>query len=90
MSKLNAMGGDVQGRFLQQQLPFVGINNVELMRNTLLIGNAKFPPTDGKCTLSDANGKLCAECKQAEVSVGTGYHVRLRYRLRFWIVCSGP
>ncbi len=27
------MGGDVQGRFLQQQLPFVGINNVELMKN---------------------------------------------------------
>ena len=41
-SKLNAMGGDVQGRFLQQQLPFVGINNVELMRNTLLIGSLKF------------------------------------------------
>jgi NTE family protein len=41
-SKLNAMGGDVQGRFLQQQLPFVGINNVELMRNTLLIGSMKF------------------------------------------------
>ena len=29
-SKLNAMGGDVPSRFLQQQLPFVGINNVEL------------------------------------------------------------
>ena len=41
-SKLNAMGGDVQGRFLQQQLPFVGINNVELTKNALLIGSMKF------------------------------------------------
>ena len=36
-SKLNAMGGDVPSRFLQQQLPFVGINNVELMDNSLQI-----------------------------------------------------
>ena len=35
-------GGDVQGRFLQQQLPFVGINNVELTKNALLIGSMKF------------------------------------------------
>lgn len=41
-SKLNAMGGDVQGRFLQQQLPFVGINNVEQMKNALLVGSMKF------------------------------------------------
>lgn len=34
--------GDVQGRFLQQQLPFVGINNVELTKNALLIGSMKF------------------------------------------------
>lgn len=36
------MGGDVPSRFLQQQLPFVGINNVELMDNALLIGMMKF------------------------------------------------
>ena len=36
------MGGDVQGRFLQQQPPFVGINNVELTKNALLIGSMKF------------------------------------------------
>lgn len=41
-SKLNVMGGDVPGRFLSQQLPFIGINNVELMKNALLIGNMKF------------------------------------------------
>lgn len=41
-SKLNAMGGDVPGRFLSQQLPFVGINSVELMNNALLIGSMKF------------------------------------------------
>ena len=32
----------LQGRFLQQQLPFVGINNVELTKNALLIGSMKF------------------------------------------------
>ena len=36
------LGGDVPSRFLQQQLPFVGINNVELMDNSLLIGTIKF------------------------------------------------
>lgn len=41
-SKLNAMGGDVPSRFLSQQLPFVGINSVELMDNSLLIGCMKF------------------------------------------------
>ncbi len=41
-SKMNTMGGDVPERYLQQQLPFVGINNVELKRNALLIGSLKF------------------------------------------------
>ncbi|WP_455674642.1 patatin-like phospholipase family protein [Phocaeicola sp.] len=41
-SKLNAMGGDVPSRFLSQELPFVGINSVELMDNSLLIGCMKF------------------------------------------------
>lgn len=41
-SKLNAMGGDVPERFLSQQLPFVGINSVELTDNSLLIGCMKF------------------------------------------------
>lgn len=41
-SKLNMMGGGVPSRFLSQQLPFVGINNIELMDNSLLIGSIKF------------------------------------------------
>ena len=41
-AKFNAMGGDVQGRYISQQLPFVGLNNVELTRHSLLIGSLKF------------------------------------------------
>jgi NTE family protein len=40
-SKLNAIGGEVAGRFLTQQLPFVGINNVQLTGNALLVGSLK-------------------------------------------------
>lgn len=41
-SKMNAMGGDVSEKYLQQQLPFIGINNIEIMDNALLIGALKF------------------------------------------------
>ncbi len=41
-SQLNMMGGDVIARFLPQQLPFAGINNIEVMDNSLLIGSLKF------------------------------------------------
>lgn len=40
-SKMNMMGGDVEARYLPQQLPFVGVNNVELMDNSLIIGGMK-------------------------------------------------
>lgn len=35
---LNCMGGEVNGRYLSQQLPFYGIHNVELFDNSLLVG----------------------------------------------------
>ncbi len=41
-SKLNSIGGDVAGRFLSQQLPFAGINTIELAKNSLLVGSIKF------------------------------------------------
>lgn len=41
-SKRNALGGDVPGRYLYQQLPFAGINAVELADNSLLIGSIRF------------------------------------------------
>ena len=41
-SKMNVMGGDISEKYLQQQLPFIGINNVEIMDNSLLIGSLKF------------------------------------------------
>lgn len=37
----NAIGGDVFGRFIPQQLPFVGINNIEVMDNALTIAALK-------------------------------------------------
>ena len=33
---LNCMGGDVAGRYMAQQLPFIGIHHVELFENTVL------------------------------------------------------
>ena len=41
-SKQNTMGGDILGRYLPYQLPFMGTSNVELMDNALIIGGAKF------------------------------------------------
>ncbi len=40
-AKLNCMGGDVQGRFLNQQLPFVGINGAEITDKALLVSSLK-------------------------------------------------
>lgn len=37
-SYLNCMGGEVAGRYLNQQLPFYGIHNLELFDNSLLVG----------------------------------------------------
>ncbi len=35
---LNCMGGEVAGRYINQQLPFYGIHNLELFENTVLVG----------------------------------------------------
>ena len=41
-TKMNIMGGDIMEQHLPYQLPFVGIDRVELMKNTLFIGGLKF------------------------------------------------
>jgi Predicted esterase of the alpha-beta hydrolase superfamily len=38
----NAVGGEVPGFYIPQQLPFAGITNLELMDNTLMIASLKF------------------------------------------------
>lgn len=38
----NAIGGEVPGFYIPQQLPFAGVNNLELMDNTLMIASVKF------------------------------------------------
>ncbi len=40
-AKQNSMGGDVAGRYFSHQLPFAGINNVEITDKSLLIGSLK-------------------------------------------------
>lgn len=35
---LNYMGGEVAGRYFNQQLPFYGIHNLELFENSILVG----------------------------------------------------
>lgn len=38
----NAIGGEVPGFYIPQQLPFAGITNLELMDNTIMIASLKF------------------------------------------------
>lgn len=38
----NAIGSDVPGFYIPQQLPFAGVTNLELMDNTILIASLKF------------------------------------------------
>lgn len=40
-SKKNTMGGDILGRYLPYQLPFMGTADVELMKNSLIITGMK-------------------------------------------------
>lgn len=37
----NALGGDVFGRYLPQQLPFAGIYNIELTHNSVAVASLK-------------------------------------------------
>jgi NTE family protein len=47
-SKANAIGGEVAERFLPQQLPFVGISNVQLTENALVVGSLKLRQRMGR------------------------------------------
>lgn len=38
----NAIGGEVPGFYIPQQLPFAGVTNLELMDNTIMIASLKF------------------------------------------------
>ena len=38
----NAIGGDIPGFYIPQQLPFAGVTNLELMDNTVMIASIKF------------------------------------------------
>lgn len=38
---INALGGKYFGRFLAQQMPFAGIDNIEIMDNSVLVGSLK-------------------------------------------------
>lgn len=37
LAYMNAMGGSIPGRYVDQQIPFVGINNLSAMRNILTV-----------------------------------------------------
>lgn len=47
-SYLNCMGGAVFGRYATQQLPFLGINHVEVFDNSLLVGRMEFRQRAGR------------------------------------------
>lgn len=37
----NALGGNYFGRFISQQMPFAGIDNIEIMKNSVVVGALK-------------------------------------------------
>lgn len=37
----NALGGNYFGRFISQQMPFAGIDNIEIMKNSVVVGGLK-------------------------------------------------
>ena len=37
LAYINAMGGSIAGRYADQQIPFIGINNIAAMRNMLTV-----------------------------------------------------
>ncbi len=47
-AKLNCMGGDVAGRYLGQQLPFVSINGAAITEQALLVSSLKLRQRMGK------------------------------------------
>lgn len=46
--KLNVMGSVIPGRYFDRELPFIGINNIEIMNNSLLMGGMRFRERLGK------------------------------------------
>ena len=42
LAYINAMGGTLAGRYVDQQIPFVGVNSVSAMRNILTVFRTDF------------------------------------------------
>ena len=57
-SKMNVMGGDIFEQYLPYQLPFAGTTQVELMKNSLLIGGVKFRQRMGNIHYLTLNGNI--------------------------------
>lgn len=63
-SKMNIMGGDIMEQYLPNQLPFSGINRIELMNNTMLIGSIKFRQRMGKIHYLTLTGNYALSSKK--------------------------
>ncbi len=80
-SQLNSMGGDIAGRFLAYQLPFIGINSVELTENALLVGSIKFRQRMGRVHYLTVTGNYALSAdklsrllkEQTRFGCGVGY-----------------
>ena len=81
---INFIGGNYFGRFVPQQMPFAGINRMELMQNSVLIGAVKlrqrlgsnnYVSVTGNVVLSDNDfvGMFKNKCKFG-VDVGYAYN----------------
>ena len=55
---LNYVGGEVAGRYMNQQLPFYGIHNLQVFDNSVVVGRLE-STMSGNEALHHFNRKLC-------------------------------
>lgn len=63
-SKMNIMGGDTMEQYLPSQLPFAGINRVEQMNNSLIIGGLKLRQRIGRIHYLTLTGNYAMSSKK--------------------------
>ena len=70
----NAMGGSLAGRYVDQQMPFVGINNLSAMKNILTIFRTDYRFRIAKNHYMTASLNYARDCDRfKEYATGLGY-----------------
>ncbi len=64
----NFMGGELAGRYLQQQIPFSGVKRIQLFDNTLLVGKSAFRYRIARNHYIIASGEYAMTCDKLDFS----------------------